>query len=269
MPKNAEILFLGSGGDTLVVGKQLLASGGIVLTLEGNQFVIDPGPGAVVQAARYNVDLRATIALFISHNHLNHTGGVNAVVSAMTYGGLDKRGVLVANKTAYNGSETFDPFLNNYYKGHFEKSMAIEQGQRVGINEVEIVATPTMHDDPHGVGFIFKTKDISVAYTSDTGLFPELAKKFRGVKVLILNVKNTEEVKEPGNLNVLDAIELVSQVKPKLAIITHFGIKMLKSDPLITARRISKETGVPCVAAKDGLLVNPKTFSTQLVRSKP
>ena len=46
----AKIIFLGTGGDSIVVGKQLRASGGIILQIDDNQFHIDPGPGALVRA---------------------------------------------------------------------------------------------------------------------------------------------------------------------------------------------------------------------------
>jgi len=40
------IIFLGTGGDEYVVGKQLKGSGGIIVRVEGYQFHIDPGPAA-------------------------------------------------------------------------------------------------------------------------------------------------------------------------------------------------------------------------------
>ena len=56
---NNSILFLGTGGDSIVVGRQLRASGGIVLRFGDNTFFLDPGPGALVRAKQFDVNPRA------------------------------------------------------------------------------------------------------------------------------------------------------------------------------------------------------------------
>ena len=66
------ILFLGTGGDEFVVSKQIRASGGIILNTEGYQFHIDPGPGALVQAKKHDVNFRETTAVIVTHSHINH-----------------------------------------------------------------------------------------------------------------------------------------------------------------------------------------------------
>ena len=100
-----KIIFLGTAGDSLVYGNQIRSSGGIVLQMDGMQFIIDPGPGCVSRCADYGINIRNTTAVFVTHNHINHANDINAVISAMTYNGLDKRGVLISNKTAFNGQE--------------------------------------------------------------------------------------------------------------------------------------------------------------------
>ncbi|MBC8444422.1 hypothetical protein H8D83_02435 [Candidatus Woesearchaeota archaeon] len=61
-----------------------------------------------------------------------------------------------------------------------------------------------------------------------------------------------------------DAVKIINKVKPKVVIITHFGIKMLKADPLYEAREIQKQTGIQIIAAKDGMVINPISYSTGL-----
>ena len=65
----------------------------------------------------------------------------------MTYSGLDKKGVLIANKTVINGSEEHKPPLNPYYRDFLERFIVLEEGQRVGINEIEILALKTKHSE--------------------------------------------------------------------------------------------------------------------------
>ena len=76
----SSVIFLGTGGDSYVIGKQLRASGGIILQLDEDQYHIDPGPGSLVMARESGINLRANTALFVTHNHLNHANDINAVI---------------------------------------------------------------------------------------------------------------------------------------------------------------------------------------------
>ncbi|MDP3733946.1 MAG: hypothetical protein Q8R37_01840, partial [Nanoarchaeota archaeon] len=60
------------------------------------------------------------------------------------------------------------------------------------------------------------------------------------------------------NLDTAAATKIIAHVKPKLAILTHFGLEMLKADPLNEAREIQRITGVQTIAASDGLTITPE-----------
>jgi ribonuclease BN (tRNA processing enzyme) len=262
----SKIIFLGTGGDAIVVGKQHLASGGIILQSGDNQFHIDPGPGSLVRAKEFNVHIRNNIAVLVSHSHINHCSDVNAVINAMTHGGLDRYGVIVSNKTAFEGSEENPAVISNFHKGCVEKCIVLESGHKVGINDVDIVATRTNHTDTSAIGFRITTPDFCMAYTSDTGYSPDLAQDYKGADVLILNVVYPDDAQDPHNLSTEDAAKLCSDVKPKLAIITHFGVKMMNIDTINQARIIQRKSGVQTIAAKDGLAVNPISRDTNVRR---
>ena len=99
------------------------------MQVNDDQYHIDPGPGALVMAKEAGVNLRANTALFVTHNHINHCNDINAVIDSMTYGGFDKKGVLVANKTVVNGSLHYAPFLHTYYRDCLERFVVLEEGQ--------------------------------------------------------------------------------------------------------------------------------------------
>ena len=67
-------------------------------------------------------------------------------------------------------------------------------------------------------------------------------------------------------LEVVDKI--LKEVKPKLAIMTHFGLKMLSIDPIDEAKRITKETGVKTLAAFDGMSFEVNTQNPARIRIK-
>jgi ribonuclease BN (tRNA processing enzyme) len=256
----ASITFLGTGQGSFVIGRDLLSSGGFVIQVDENQFHVDPGPNSLKNTAQYGINVRANTALLVSHAHLNHSNDVNAVIDAMTYSGLDKNGVLVANKTVVNGDENYKAPLIPYYKDFLERFIVLEAGQRVGINEVEILALKTKHSE-QAVGFKFFTPYFTLSYSSDTKYFPALAEEYKNSNILILNVPHLKKEDAKDNLCIEDAIKIIKEVNPRLAVIQHFGIEMVKADPLYQIREIQKATGVQTIAAKDGMVVNPLSYS--------
>ena len=263
-----KIVFLGTGGDAFVVGKQILASGGIIIQSGETQLHLDPGPGSLVKAKEYNVDIRLNTAILVSHAHINHCNDVNALIEAMTFSGLDVHGVLVCNSTVFYGYNTTKPYITDHHRKWVERCLVLDPHQKIGINDLDIYATPTKHSDVKGIGFRINAHDFSIGYTSDTELFPELSQAFKDVDVLILNVPFPGELKTNQNLCVVDAVKLLKEVKPQLAVITHFGIKMLESDILNQVREIQKASKVETIAAKDGMAINPLTYSVNMRRKK-
>jgi len=259
----SNIIFLGTGGDSYVVGKQIRASGGIILQVNDDQYHIDPGPGALVMAKEAGINLRANTALFVTHNHLNHCNDINAVIDAMTYGGFDKKGVLVANSTVINGSTNHAPFLQKYYRDFLERFIVLEEGGKVGINDIEVRAIKAKHSEPNSIGFRFITPDYTLTYTGDTIYSVETLSEYGNSNVLILNVPCLKKDENRNNLCKEDAIKIIKKVNPRLAIITHFGINFLKADPLYEIREIQKETNCQVIAAKDGMVINPVSYSVE------
>jgi phosphoribosyl 1,2-cyclic phosphodiesterase len=105
--------------------------------------------------------------------------------------------------------------------------------------------------------------EFTLSYLSDTEYMPELLEDHEGADVLILNTVNPFTIKTENNLNSEAAVKLISHLKPKLSVITHFSIKMLQADPIVEAREISRQTGHQIIAAGDGLSLNPSTYSAK------
>ena len=259
-----KIIFLGTGGDDIVVGKQLRSSGGMIIQVMDSQIHIDPGPGAIARAYDYGINLRNSISVLVSNNYLNNAAELNSVISAMSLGGLDRKGVVITSKSAYEGTLEMDPMLNKFYKNFLEKDIILESGKRVGLNELEINATRTSNNDEHAIGFKIITPKFSMGYTSDTDYIKNLGEDFKGVDIMVFKCTCTQESKYYGNLSPDDIIKMMPVIKPKLSIITGFGIKMHHSDVLNQARKIQKETGVQTIAASDGMAINPLSYSVNL-----
>jgi len=259
----SSIIFLGTGSQSYVVGRQLRYSGGIIIKSDDNQLHIDPGPSSLLLAKMYKVNLRENTALLVSHNHIGHCNDVNAVISAMTLDGIDRKGVLVSNQTIMNGNEKEKPYLTDFFRNCVEKAMVLKAEQRIGINDIEIIGLKTNHSDAEAIGFKIITPYYALSYTSDTSYTAGIAEQYKGSDILILNVVAPFESESKGNLNSEDAVNIIMRVKPQLAIITHFGEKMINSDPISQARIIQNRTGVQTITAIDGLMINPESYSAK------
>jgi len=258
----SSIIFLGTSGGN-AVSKQIQSAGGIIVQVEDLQFHLDPGPGALSKAKEYGINLNRNTAVLISHNHVNHCSELNPVIDAMTYCGLDHRGMVLASKSAIVGGEEGHPALTKHHATMPEKIIPMEKGHKVGIDMVEIHAIGAEHGDPMAIGFKFLCPRFTLAYTGDTKLTPQLIEDLAGTDILILNVPFPGNKAEGMNLDTESAAKLVGAVKPKVAILTHFGFEMYKAGVLEEAREVQRGTGVPTVAAKDGLLIYPESYTNK------
>ena len=256
----ASILFLGTAGSSAVVTKQLRSSGGIILHVEDLQFLIDPGPGAITKARECGVNLHHNTAILVSHNHLNHCNDLNAVIDAMTHSGIEHRGIILGSKSVLQTQENSHPYLTKYHQNLAEKIIPLEKNHKVGIELVEINALSAEHTDETAIGFKFFCPKFTLSYTGDTKLTPQLLEELTGTDILILNVPYPGNKGKGMNLDTEAAIKIVSHVRPKLAVLTHFGLEMIRADPIQEAREVQRITGIQTIAAKDGLLISPQSY---------
>jgi len=250
------ITFLGTGGARFMIISQLLATGGLWFNLGGTEFLVDPGPGCIVQATKRKLNPEHLSAIIVSHRHLDHAADVNIMTEAMTRGGFKKQGCLYAPADALND----EPVVLSFLRKRVECVESMEAGKSYTFNSVNF-STPVRHK--HGVetyGFVFKTDKHTISYITDTRYFEGLEDFYHG-DLLLLNVVFLEpktlveaaEVNMPiDHLSVPDAEYLIKAIRPKVAILTHFGMGMWRAKPWETAAKLTEKTGTRVIAARDG-----------------
>jgi ribonuclease BN (tRNA processing enzyme) len=82
-PSAETITFLGTGGARFMMISQFLASGGLWLSLNGTEILLDPGPGCIVQSTKRNFKAGRLSAIILSHRHLGHSTDINIMVEPM------------------------------------------------------------------------------------------------------------------------------------------------------------------------------------------
>ncbi len=242
------ITFLGTAGARFTVINQFLASGGLWLSLGGTEILLDPGPGSIVQSTKRKLRADKLSAIILSHRHLDHSADVNIMVEAMTQGALKQRGRLFAPADAL---ET-EPVVFSYLRSCLEGIEVLQEGKSYSIGNVSFT-TPIRHI--HSVetyGMLFRTTEHTFSYIADSRYFDGLCQSY-GSELLIINVVMLEANHPYDHLAVPDAEHIIMELKPKAAILTHFGMTMWRAKPWEIAQRLSQETGVRVLAARDGM----------------
>ncbi len=239
-----KLIFLGTGGGRFVTLYQSRATGGVIFNTSEEQIHIDPGPGALLRAKEYDVNLWNTSVVCLTHKHFDHVNDAPAVLEILRM--KKKKGVLLASKSC------FEEIVPKHLKDEIS-IVVLKRGSKVKINNnLMVEATGTKHGDSDGIGLKFKTINYGISFVSDTGYYADLSKEHKDSDILVINLMKPKGYESEKHLCYSGAKRLLQEVKPRACVITHFGIKALKSGPLDLARELERETGIRTVAATDG-----------------
>jgi len=251
------IIFLGTGGSRYIMAEQPVSTAGIIIQTPPRQIHIDPGPGALTKSNQLNLKPHNTDILLVSHNHIDHCNDINALIDAMHIHHNKKIGTLISTKELIEGNA---PYLTPYHKNFLQKHKALQQEKKEKINSITIQAKKALHNT-ETIGFKIYTKDSTIGYTADTGYFRGLPQQYKNCDILILNMELKFGKKSKYYLSADDIVKILKISKPKLAIITHFGSEEIIKDSLYIAREITKKSNIQTIAARDGLIIEPASYS--------
>ena len=235
-----KITFLGSGGGRFSAISQRRMTGGFRIdNLGGKNYHIDPGPGALIRTYQFGFDPRNLSGVFVTHAHTDHYNDAEILIESMTRGMTRNFGTIVGSESVLNGFENWGPCISSYHQSKSDR-LILEPGRESRLNNITIKGTKTEHGDPTGCGF-------------------------QGADILIASVLRPGNRSINGHMCTRNFIDLINEVNPKVAVMTHLGLKMISNNPVTEAKKISKQTGVKTIAAFDGLSFNvnynnPKRF---------
>lgn len=246
------IKFLGTGGARFVSTTQIRATGGIWLNYRDTNLYIDPGPGSVVRvrASRERLNPANLDGILISHKHIDHANDVNVLIEAMTEGGFKKRGTFFCPQDATGD----DPIVLKHVRQYPERIVYLSEQTDYSLKDINFTTSVRHRHPVETYGFVFHlTKKI--ALISDTRFFDEIAQMYR-CDYLIANVLRTKPIENHDTVDHLaidDFVRIVEEIRPQVAIMTHFGMKMIRERPHFIAERLRTETGLNIIAAYDGM----------------
>ena len=249
-----ELVFLGTGGGRFATITQKRRTGGIRFLSKNLNVHLDPGPGALIYSLERGLDPQKIMAVLVSHSHPDHYTNAEVLIEAMTRGMLKKRGIVAAPRSVLFGNEDCGPSISKYHQQMPEKVIEVKPGVVFHVGDARVVATEARHTDLDTVGFRFETSDVGdIGYTSDTEYFEGVGKAYEGVRLLILCVMRPSGNPWKGHMTPEDAVKIVEEAGPEVAVATHFGMKMIFSGPHRQAKLIEEKTGVRTIAASDGM----------------
>jgi len=249
-----ELFFLGTGGGRFATITQKRRTGGIRFLSRNLNLHLDPGPGALIYSINAGLNPQKLKTILISHRHPDHYTDAEILVEAMTQGMLKKRGIIAAPPNILYGNKETGPAISKYHQNMTKEVIPVKHGVEFKVGNIKIVSTETRHSDPEAVGFRLEIPTIgAIGYTADTEYFEGIAEAFKGVKLLIIAVMRPLGSPWRGHMTPKEATKIVDAVKPEMVIATHFGMKMLFSGPSHEVKLIENSTGIPVVAAFDGM----------------
>ena len=214
----------------------------ILLQINNKNFVFDAGPDFRQQMLREKVDTLE--AIIFTHPHRDHTAGLDDVraynhfqqkamdiyVTAETENSLRKEYHYVFNDVWYPGLPkiNFCPITNTPFN----------------ISEITFITIEVMHYKMKVFGY--RIEDFT--YITDANFISNEEKsKIFGCKVLILNALRKE--KHISHFNLEEALQLIEELKPEKAYLTHLSHQMGKH------AEVTKELPENVFIAYDGLQI--------------
>jgi phosphoribosyl 1,2-cyclic phosphodiesterase len=227
-------------------------SGGMWLKIANVNILIDPGPGSLVRHFEFGLEPTDINIIVVSHRHLDHVADLNTMVEAASQSTKKPIDRLIAPRDVLEGD---DPVLLKYLRKGIRIIEVLSEDRTFLYKDLVIRGT-VRHEhefaEVYGIEFIAPNK--KVVYIP-CGKFNE--NMLHGYsKNADLEIFNTTFYKHVGNykhLSAEDVKKMLKVHKPKKAVITHFSPYILYENPERVAKELTKETGIPVIAAKDGM----------------
>lgn len=195
-----------------------LRTSALLTTDEGKHILFDIGPDFRQQMLRQKVE--GLDAILVTHAHRDHVAGLDDVRSFnyVQHKNMD----VYLNAVAKHALQRDYGYIFEHHEfpGLPEADLHEVHGPFVAAG-MEVIPVNAMHKDLPILAFRIGT----MAYVTDANhIAPEELDKLMGVKVLVINALRKE--KHFSHFSLPEALEVVAQVRPERAYLTHISHEM-------------------------------------------
>jgi len=233
------------------------SSAGFWLVTSGGTVILDFSASALHRLAEERLDWADLDAVWISHFHLDHCGGLPAYLFATRrapetqsrtkpltiFGARGITKLLELFNEAAGGKLFKQPFPVNVVEIEQLEAFEILPGIRA-------IALSTPHtNDSHAIRI--EDASASLVYTSDTGFSKGIAAFSKDAGLMITESSFFEDKKVDIHLDLAEAMYLIRKAHPKRAMLTHFYAEW---DQVDLQKEVAKfEPVCEVLGAEDGL----------------
>jgi ribonuclease BN (tRNA processing enzyme) len=220
-----KLTILGSGTS---VPHPKRSSSGFWLETENGTLLLDCSASAVHRMAQENLDWANLDAIWISHFHLDHIGGLAPFLFGTKYApetqGRQKPLKIFGAKGLVKFVEAFDRaneynLLKQPFPIEFQEVESLEKFKV--LNNLEAVALDTPHT-PESLAIRLTDKnDKTIVYSSDSGFTKTLGTLAKDADLFVLECSFVENKPVETHLELSEAMYLIRYAKPKRAVLTH------------------------------------------------
>jgi ribonuclease BN (tRNA processing enzyme) len=246
---------LGSG--TAVPHPQRSSSGYWIETKNGS-LLLDCGASAILRMAQEKLDWANLDAIWISHFHLDHVGGLPVFLfgtrNAPQMREREKPLKIFGASGLGKLIEAFDD-ANNYklFKQYFPVEIKeVEPLEKFEIfSGLEAVAADTPHTEESLAIHLRDENGKTLVYTADTGFTKSVGVLARDVDLLVMECSFFKDKTSEKHLELGEAMYLVRYAQPKRTVVTHFYPEW----DAVDFQKEIKKLSPPCeiLEARDGL----------------
>jgi len=219
-----KLTVLGSGTGVLHPKR---GGSGYWLETAGASLLLDCSSSAIWRMAEYELDWLNLDAIWISHFHLDHVGGLSPFLAGTRHAEAMKERT---KPLRIFGPQGLDKLLGSFndvneYK-LFRQPFPVQVVEVEERKEFEVlpgltaVAQKTPHT-PESLAIHLREGDKTLVYTADTGFSETLGAFAAGVDLLLMECSFLRDKPVEKHLELGEAVHIIRRARPKKAVLTH------------------------------------------------